>query len=398
MILKRYLLVLMAALAVFACSPGVDLDDNTDDPQEQNDPQDDGTDDFGDDNGNTSDDNGGGGDDNGGDNGGDGNGGTGEDNGSGEGGEGGEGGGENGGGDDNGGEGGEQQASQPGWFELPKMNIARDGKYMVNSSDDSQYYAWHICPDFKGPNGNNARNYTVCFSAEYHCPLWIAAPLHTCYQASGRHEAYGPDPDIPEDCQWKGSSNASGYNKGHMLGSADRNITTKTNNQVFYYSNIAPQLNYDKNEGGGFNTGGGGWNTLEDWIDTKWVKNQTDTLFAVIGCYFKPFGDVYHSGTMVNTELLSGWGRSDVAKPTMFYYAVLRVKKSASGKAVKDCSANELQCAVFARAHVRNLHGQKVTAKEMMSVSDLEALTGVSYFTNIPQAPKDSFTASDWGL
>ncbi|MBO4426906.1 MAG: fibronectin type III domain-containing protein, partial [Bacteroidales bacterium] len=30
----------MAALAVFACSPGTDLDDNTDDPQEQTDPND----------------------------------------------------------------------------------------------------------------------------------------------------------------------------------------------------------------------------------------------------------------------------------------------------------------------------------------------------------------------
>ena len=364
MTLKRYFLLLMAALAVFACTPGATLEDGSEPEEEQTDPNDDTEEPDGPshpDDPQEQDDHG------------------------------------HGQGDDPG-QGGQQTLPQPGWYELPKMNIAKDGKYMFNSNDDSQYYAWHICPDFKGPNGNNARNYSVCFSAEYHCPLWIAAPLHSSYQATGRHEAYGPDPDIPEDCQWKGSSNASGYTKGHLLGSADRNITSKTNNQVFYYSNIAPQLNYNKDEAGGFNTGGGGWNTLEDWIDKNWVKNQNDTLYAVIGCYFKPFADVYHSGTMVNTELLSGWGRSDVAKPTMFYYVLLRPKKAYSGKSVKDCSANELQCAVFARAHVRNLHGQKVTSKEMMSVSDLEALTGVSYFVNIPQAPKDTFTASDWGL
>lgn len=358
MTLKRYFLLLMAALAVFACTPGANLDTDDEGWQEQTDPNE-GTEEP--DGPSHPDD-------------------PQEQ-------------------DDHGhGQGGQQTLPQPGWYELPKMDMTQSGKYLVNADNSSLYYAMHICPDVKGPGGNNARNYTVCFSADYHCPLWIAAPLHPMYQASGRHEAYGPDPDIPDDCQWSSSSNASGYNKGHMLGSGDRNITEKTNNQVFYYSNIAPQLNYNKEEGGGFNTGGGGWNTLEDWIDKNWVKSQTDTLYAVIGCYFKPFGDVYHSGTMVNTELLSGWGRSDVAKPTMFYYVLLRPKKAYSGKSVKDCKASELQCAVFARAHVRNLHGQKVTSTEMMSVSDLEALTGVTYFANVPQAPKDTFTASDWGL
>jgi hypothetical protein len=41
---------------------------------------------------------------------------------------------------------------------------------------------------------------------------------------------------------------------------------------------------------------------------------------------------------------------------------------------------------------------QAVTAKDLMSVSDLEKITGVTYFANVPQAPKDTFTASDWGL
>ena len=34
----------------------------------------------------------------------------------------------------------------------------------------------------------------------------------------------------------------------------------------------------------------------------------------------------------------------------------------------------------------------------MMSIADLERLTGFSYFASVPNAPKDSFNASDWGL
>jgi hypothetical protein len=33
-----------------------------------------------------------------------------------------------------------------------------------------------------------------------------------------------------------------------------------------------------------------------------------------------------------------------------------------------------------------------------MSVSDLEKITGVTYFPNVPNAPKDTFSAADWGL
>ena len=82
--------------------------------------------------------------------------------------------------------------------------------------------------------------------------------------------------------------------------------------------------------------------------------------------------------------------------PTMFYYVLLRTKKGNSGKALKNCSASELQCVAFVRSHV-NVR-QAVSRKELMSVSDLEKITGVTYFPNVPNAPKDTFSAADWGL
>ena len=32
------------------------------------------------------------------------------------------------------------------------------------------------------------------------------------------------------------------------------------------------------------------------------------------------------------------------------------------------------------------------------SVADLEKKTGQTYFANVPNAPKDTYNASDWGL
>ena len=155
--------------------------------------------------------------------------------------------------------------------------------------------------------------------------------------------------------------------------------------QVFYYSNIAPQLS------SGFNTGGGGWNLLEDYVDKQVCS---DTLYVVIGCYFDNYTDGY--GKSATAKKISFGGRSDVSCPTMFYYILMRTKGGSTGKSLKDCSASEIKCAAFVRAHTNDLKGQKPSSKELMSVADLEKITGVTYFPNVPNAPKSTVSASDW--
>lgn len=277
----------------------------------------------------------------------------------------------------------------PGWYEVPAASIKKDGKYMQDAKNADYYYTYHLCQGGeKGPGGKTARNYTLCFSAGKHCPVWVAAPRHSMYVgSSGRSEAYRQDESIPTGIQYNSKSTGGGCNKGHMLGSAERTSSRPTNMDVFYYPNIAPQLS------AGFNTGGGGWNTLEEWVDGQVCS---DTLYVVIGCYFDKFTDGY--GNTVQPEVISFGGRSDVAKPTMFYYILIRTKDGRSGKALKDCTADEIKCAAFVRGHVNSLKGQKVSSREMMSVSDLEKITGFTYFPNVPNAPKSSCKASEWGL
>lgn len=143
----------------------------------------------------------------------------------------------------------------------------------------------------------------------------------------------------------------------------------------------------------GFNTGGGGWNLLEDWVDKHEVP---DTLYEVIGVYYKEFTDAY--GFKVSPKKIEYGGREDVSFPTMFYYALLRTKKGDSGKAVKDCSSDELMCAAFVRSHTNSLKGQRPSKTEIMTIAELEKITGFKYFVNVPQAPKNTVNPSDWGL
>lgn len=263
-----------------------------------------------------------------------------------------------------------------GWAELP-----------VEVTNSDYYYAHHLCPDFY-VGGHKARNYTVCFSAENHCPLWVAAPRHACYEEENadRTNAYKRDPDIPSNIQYSSKETGGGCNKGHMLGSAERRVTRQTNEQVFYYSNIAPQ--YSSN----FNTGGGAWNNLESFVDGQVCR---DTTYIVVGTYFKPFTDAY--GKSCTSSRIEFGGRSDVSRPSMFYYAILRTKSGSTGKSVKDCSASELKCAAFVLRH--NMEkGHEPQARDMISVEELERLTGFTYFANVPQAPKGTPNPSDWGL
>lgn len=280
------------------------------------------------------------------------------------------------------------QSGKYGWYELPVMNLKESGGYLTDVNDSDLYYAYHHCAGPEKSGGKKARNYTVCYSAEHHCPVWVAAPRHAMYQtkATDRTDAYGKDPSIPSGIQYNSKSTGGGCNKGHMLGSAERTSSAATNRQVFYYTNIAPQYSSS------FNTGGGGWNTLEDWVDGKVCS---DTLYVVIGTHFKTFTDGY--GYTGKPATISFGGRSDVTRPSMFYYILLRTKKGNTGKPLSECKRDEIMCAAFVRSH-EIAKGTKVSAKDLMSVSDLEKITGFTYFPNVPQAPKDSYNAKDWGL
>lgn len=79
--------------------------------------------------------------------------------------------------------GGSGDTKYSGWPEL----VPED------KSNSDYHYAYHICPDFS-IGGHKARNYTVCFSAKHHCPVWVAAPRHACYEGDADRSAYkGPD-------------------------------------------------------------------------------------------------------------------------------------------------------------------------------------------------------------
>lgn len=256
-----------------------------------------------------------------------------------------------------------------GWAELPVEDPEK--------LDNEYYYAYHLCPDYPS-SGVKARNFSTCYSKSYRCPVWVAAPLHDCYTGSvERTNSYRSDPDVK--CTQAGRWD--GYTRGHMLGSNERRVTTAVNRDVFYYSNIGPQLKTY------FNTGGGQWNTAEDWVDKQW-RGLADTCYQVVGTYWEN-----------NSKVVDG-----TTIPTHYYMVLLKAKKSAGKKWVVNCTRDELQTIAIMVRHKTYAKGEVVKAPEFESkgvfktVAEVEQLTGHTFFPNVPNVPKDTFNAGDWNF
>jgi len=90
--------------------------------------------------------------------------------------------------------------------------------------------------------------------------------------------------------------------------------------------------------------------------------------------------EILKSGAVDTDVVVKGW---------------VRTKRGNTKKSVSECSADELQCVAFVISHTME-KGHKPQAKDMISVEALERLTGFTYFPNVPNAPKKTFTPSDW--
>ena len=229
-------------------------------------------------------------------------------------------------------------------------------------------------------DAQSIRNFSCCYSKGKIHPIWVAAPMHSSYLGnSGRNNSYRDDPNI----KCPQASKFEGYTRGHMVGSSDRTVSVATNKQAFYHSNIGAQMS------SGFNTGGGAWNNLESVVDGLLCP---DTLYQVIGVVFQTWTDNYGHTTSAKTGTSSD-GTFQV--PTGWYKVLLRTKKGNTGKRVDECSRSELQCVAFMLGHYSN-KGHQPSEKDMFTVSEIEEMTGLTFFPNVPNAPKDEFNASDW--
>ncbi len=224
-------------------------------------------------------------------------------------------------------------------------------------------------------------NYSVEWDTEKKSQRWTAYQMTRNYQGgAGYYGVFEEDPDLPEAFRVSDSQkyySGSGFTRGHICPSADRQYSKEANRQTFYYTNMQPQY-YNFNAGKDYTSP---WVRLENQVRT-WAKGaNTDTLYVVKG------------GTIEDNQLLKKIN-GELRVPRYFFVALL-MKNNQGFKAIG-----------FWLEHDNSEHtGFEPLANYAVNIRELERLTGIDFFCNLPDEtenhvetlPVDNLKKA-WGL
>ena len=193
-------------------------------------------------------------------------------------------------------------------------------------------------------------------------------------------DPFQPDPLIPanertDQYSYKGS----GYNRGHLLASADRLFSKEGNEQTFYMSNMSPQQSR-------FNSDD--WSKLENLV-RNWGRNNSfrDTLFVVKG------GTIRDNQILkyINNASYDAVEGQKIAVPK-YYFMALLCKKYTGGQ-------NTYKAIGFWVEH-KSYGGKPILSTWVVSIDQLEEHTGIDFFCNlkdnIENAVESNYNIGEW--
>lgn len=218
-------------------------------------------------------------------------------------------------------------------------------------------------------------NYCVEWSYDQKAQYWSALRWDRTNSggSAGYSGNFDEDPLIPSQYRTTLSDHYNnGYDRGHIVASADRQQSKEANQQTFYLSNMQPQLN-----GFNSNNGNSNWYTLENRLRKIYNTNGfRDTLYVVKG------------GTISEGKYTMKKG---LPVPSYFFMAVLCKKNSV----IKN---NGYFAIGYWMKHESN--SDTSTRNYAVSINRLEELTGIDFFCNLPddieEKIESSLSLSEW--
>lgn len=230
-------------------------------------------------------------------------------------------------------------------------------------TDKDLHYIVHMLP-----SDPSVRNYAMLYDTRLRMAYWVAYPLCNYYmKGSGkRTDNWDYDPSIGKEQQAHLERGIDGYDRGHQLPSADRMTTKADNATTFYYTNITPQTGKGLNQSI--------WNNLEEKV-RRWASH-TDTLYVVTGAM--PTDEEHRTVTYA----LDNDGRR-IAVPRYYYKALARKVKG------------RFQTIAF-WLEQKAYDDPNSYMDYALSVSDLERLTGFTFFPTLDVSVKERLDLSQW--
>jgi endonuclease G, mitochondrial len=213
-------------------------------------------------------------------------------------------------------------------------------------------------------NGNNflidRPQYVLSYNNAKRIPNWVSWQLNQAWTGTTpRQNDFRPDPTLPSNWYKVKSTdyNGSGYDRGHMTPSADRDNSPENQSATFFMTNILPQAP-DNNRGP--------WEKLESY--SRELVKQGRELYIVAGSYGT-------KGTIGGTT-----GRTEkIVVPESTWKVIVVMDRP--GQSVKDITAKTRVIAV----EMPNAQGIKDANWRdfRVTVDQIEAKTGYDFLSNV---------------
>ncbi len=197
---------------------------------------------------------------------------------------------------------------------------------------------------------------------------WTCYTLHAGNSLSetDRSDGFMPDTDAFNSSQLEDYSN-SGFSKGHLCPSADRQCNEEQNLQTFYLTNMQPQWQ---------NHNGTLWANLEALVRNYVSKANTtnaqcDTMYIVKAATIT---DKVTIGDKQEDGIYAQKCNNKLIVPKYFYMALLHFNKA----------NNSYKAIAFWTLHQTEKDTNKNYGDYAISIDELEKRTGIDFFCNLP--------------
>jgi endonuclease G len=201
------------------------------------------------------------------------------------------------------------------------------------------------------------RSFVISYSPVKHVPNWVAWRLDRSYLGHvKRKNDFRPDPALPPEIYHVNESDYlhSGYDRGHMCPSADREDSPEDNSSTFLFTNMEPQLH---------ELNAGPWERFEEYERQRAERGAV--LYIVAGGVFSaPFPTI-------------GKG---VAVPAANFKIVVVLADGAKASDVDD--ATEVLAVLM--PNERGV-GEHAWTEFLTSVDAIEQATGYDFLNAIPE-------------
>lgn len=232
-------------------------------------------------------------------------------------------------------------------------------------------------------------NYGITFSLEWDNALvanrWTCYELHAGNSLSSvnRNDDFKADPEVAVSSTLD-DYRASGYSRGHLCPSADRQCSVEQNKQTFYMTNMQPQYSSHNS---------GLWNRLEMLVrdyatNDDYTALHCDTMYIVKAATIT--NKVNINGTEVDgiyPERCIGneHHTHELIVPKYFYMALLHYNKA----------TDSYHAIAFWTEHKDENQPVKNLADYAISIQELQERTGIDFFCNLPDWIEETVEAQE---